>query len=92
MRPKFEDSWALLSEAVRVRRVDRMLSTKLWLVIYTVSVKTIHPRTHTQQRSRRSLVRTHVAMAMTARPIIEANNTRHPNCSRMGIRILTMRP
>ena len=29
---------------------------------------------------------------MTARPIIEANSTRHPNCSRIGIRILTMLP
>jgi hypothetical protein len=33
---------------------------------------------------------THVAVAMTARPIIEASSTRHPNCSRMGMRILTM--
>jgi hypothetical protein len=33
---------------------------------------------------------THVAIAMTARPIIEASSTRHANCSRMGIRILTM--
>ena len=33
---------------------------------------------------------THVAMAMTARPIMEASKTRHPSCSRMGIRILTI--
>jgi hypothetical protein len=36
------------------------------------------------------LVCTHVATAITANPIIEASRTRHPNCSRMGIRILTI--
>lgn len=29
-------------------------------------------------------------MAMTAKPIIDASSTRHPNCSRIGIRILTI--
>lgn len=33
---------------------------------------------------------THVAMAMTAKPINEASSTKHPNCSRMGMRILTI--
>jgi hypothetical protein len=33
---------------------------------------------------------THVAMAMTASPIMDASKTRHPSCSRMGIRILTI--
>lgn len=33
---------------------------------------------------------TQVAMAMTARPIMDASSTRHPNCSRMGMRILTI--
>jgi hypothetical protein len=32
----------------------------------------------------------HVAMATTARPMVEANNTRQPSCSRIGIRILTI--
>jgi hypothetical protein len=32
----------------------------------------------------------HVAMAMTARPMVEANSTRQPSCSRIGIRILTI--
>lgn len=36
------------------------------------------------------MVGTHVATAITARPIMEASRTRHPNCSRMGIRILTI--
>lgn len=31
-----------------------------------------------------------VAMAITARPIMDASKTRHPSCSRMGIRILTI--
>jgi hypothetical protein len=29
-------------------------------------------------------------MAMTASPIMDASKTRHPSCSRMGIRILTI--
>lgn len=33
---------------------------------------------------------TQVAMAITARPIMDASNTRHPSCSRMGIRIFTI--
>ena len=33
---------------------------------------------------------TQVAMAITARPIMLASKTRHPNCSRIGIRILTI--
>jgi hypothetical protein len=32
----------------------------------------------------------HVAMATTARPMVEANNTKQPSCSRIGIRILTI--
>jgi hypothetical protein len=35
---------------------------------------------------------THVAIAITARPIKEAKSTRHPNCSRIGILILTIVP
>lgn len=34
--------------------------------------------------------RTHVAIDTTARPMSEASSTIHPNCSRMGMRILTM--
>lgn len=33
---------------------------------------------------------THVAMAITAKPMSEASSTRRPSCSRMGMRILTM--
>lgn len=33
---------------------------------------------------------THVATAMTVRPIKDASNTKQPNCSRIGILILTM--
>lgn len=32
----------------------------------------------------------HVAMAITARPMVEASSTRQPSCSRIGIRILTI--
>jgi hypothetical protein len=41
-----------------------------------------------QSRGRREV--THVAMAMTANPNSEPTNTKQPNCSRIGIRILTM--
>ena len=33
---------------------------------------------------------TQVAMAITARPIMLASKTRHPNCSRIGMRIFTI--
>jgi hypothetical protein len=35
-------------------------------------------------------VATHVAIAMTARPMRDASSTKQPNCSRIGTRILGM--
>jgi hypothetical protein len=32
----------------------------------------------------------HVAIARTAKPMVEASSTRQPNCSRIGMRILTI--
>lgn len=61
----------------------RMSSTKLWFVIYAMLDSTA-------RHQRRGEAFTHVAIATTAKPIREARRTRHPNCSLIGIRILTM--
>jgi hypothetical protein len=62
----------------------RMPRTKLWFVICTCQ----RPGAAASAMG----IATHVAIAITASPIKDARSTRQPNCSRMGIRILTMSP
>jgi hypothetical protein len=97
---RLDDSWAALSEAVSVRRVDLVQRSvqhaafsgfidSLPYVQHKFAVRNLH-MSATIQSGRGNPVSTHVAMAMTARPISEASKTRHANCMRMGIRILTI--
>jgi hypothetical protein len=97
---RLDDSWAALSEAVSVRRVDLVQQSvqRAWFpesvdslpyVQDKFAVRNLH-MSATVQSGRGNPLSTHVAIAMTARPISEASNTRHANCMRMGTRILTI--